>query len=612
MKRKTNDFLTWRKTFTGNNSLFCSMRKVLFLVLGISLNLALSAQNDTNTVRELHKKIRVFQTNDQIDSIAFYEQKALEISKAINYEFGITHALTTFGLIYRIKGDYAKALDNFFKALAIYEKKKDKTYILVQITNIAAVYYFQADNKKAKKYYLQAIALSREIGDERIESDNLCNLAAVYNDEGDYANSEKCLNEALKIDRETHNEIGVIHELVDLGNLYISKGEYEKALVFAKEALELSWKNDYKNIVPTCYKIMGTASFELKNNKDAEHYYLKALDAVLKFHDMNEKMQIEGSVSDFYEATNRPDKALVHFKNHIQYRDSMYNEENTRKLVETEMNYEFDKKQAAIKYENDKLVYQLEADNTLHKQWRLFFIVVIVLTLVVLFFMQRAYNNKRKLAVLLAQEDQRKDVLLQEVHHRINNNLQIISSLLTLQANTADNEKLTEYLVQSQNRIQSLSAMHELLYDTNSPLEINMKDYLHKVLNFHRDVAGSMPIPVSIEEEVASVFFPTKLAVPVALIINELVTNSLKYAFAEKENGRVKVTLQENPGENNWMVTVSDNGKGLPAEGGGRKDSLGLKLVNIMTRQIKGTFLSKNEQGAFFSLIFSLVKKRES
>ena len=137
-----------------------------------------------------------------------------------------------------------------------------------------------------------------------------------------------------------------------------------------------------------------------------------------------------------------------------------------------------------------------------------------------------------------------------------------------------------------------------------------MKDYLHKVLDFHRDVAGAMPIPVTIEEDVASVFFPTKLAVPVALIINELVTNSLKYAFAEKENGCVKVTLQENPGENNWIVTVSDNGKGLPVEGG-RKDSLGLKLVNIMARQIKGTFLSKNDQGAFFSLIFNRVKKRE-
>jgi two-component sensor histidine kinase len=600
-----------RRFFRRYNFLFCSMRKLLLLLCFIGLGSALQAQNDTNAVLELHKKIRVFQLNDEIDSIAFYEAKAMAISEKINYEFGITHALTTFGLIYRIKGDYSKALNNFFKALAIYEKKKDKMHVLVQISNIAAVYYFQNDNAKAKKYYLEAIALSREIGDKRIESDNLCNLAAIYNDEGDYANSEKCLNGALEIDRAMDNKVGIIHALADLGNLSVSMGDYERALAFAKEALELSWKSDYDNVIPTCYKILGTASFHLKKNQDAENYYFKALGAAMKLHDMNDKMQIEGSISDFYEATGKPDKVLIHYKNYIAYRDSMYNEENTRKTVETEMNYEFDKKQAAIKYENDKLVYQLEADNQLHKQWRLFFIVAIGLTLVVLFFVKRAYDNKKKLAALLAAEDQRKDVLLQEVHHRINNNLQIISSLLTLQANNADNEKLTEYLVQSQNRIQSLSAMHELLYDTNSPLEINMKDYLHKVLDFHRDVAGSMPIPVSIEEEVESVFFPTKLAVPLALIINELVTNSLKYAFAGKEHGIVKVTLRENPQEMNWQVTVSDNGKGLPAEGAGRKDSLGLKLVNIMTRQIKGTFQAKNDHGAFFNLIFNLLKKRE-
>ncbi len=598
--------------FICRNLLFYSMNKMFLLFFFLGLGSSLRAQSDTNAVLELHKKIRVFQLNDEIDSIAFYEAKAMAISERINYEFGITHALTTFGLIHRIKGDYSKALNNFFKALAIYERKKDKMHILVQISNIAAVYYFQNDQKKAKKYYLQAIALSREIGDKRIESDNLCNLAAIYNDEGDYANSEKCLNEALVIDRAMDNHVGIIHALADLGNLSVSMRDYGRAQAFANEALELSWKSGYENVIPTCYKILGTASFKLNKHQDAEHYFLKALDAAMKLHDMNDKMQIEENLSELYEATGKPDKVLIHYKNFIAYRDSMYNEENTRKTVETEMNYEFDKKQAAIKYENDKLVYQLEADNRLHKQWRLFFIVAIVLTLVVLFFVKRAYDNKKKLAALLAAEDQRKDVLLQEVHHRINNNLQIISSLLTLQANNADNDKLTEYLVQSQNRIQSLSAMHELLYDTNSPLEINMKDYLHKVLDFHRDVAGSMPIPVSIEEEVESVYFPTKLAVPVALIINELVTNSLKYAFAGKESGMVKITLRENPQELNWQVTVSDNGKGLPAEGGGRKDSLGLKLVNIMTRQIKGTFQAKNADGAFFNLIFNLVKKKET
>ena len=114
----------------------------------------------------------------------------------------------------------------------------------------------------------------------------------------------------------------------------------------------------------------------------------------------------------------------------------------------------------------------------------------------------------------------------------------------------------------------------------------------------------------NIEEDMESVKFPTKLAVPIALIVNELVTNSLKYAFTNKESGHIKISLRKNPEADNWTIIVRDNGKGLPEESQKRKDSLGLKLVNIMTRQIGGIFETKNEDGAYFSLIFNLVKKK--
>ncbi|MES2132733.1 MAG: tetratricopeptide repeat protein [Bacteroidota bacterium] len=585
------------------------MRNLAFLwIFFIVFLFSGKAQNDTNTVIALHNKIKVFQESDQVDSIWLYENKALAISEKIHYEYGIAHALSTFGVIYRIRGDYPKSLENFFKALTIYEKTHNQYRILVQLSGIAAVYYFQNDLKKAKKYYLDAIALSRFIGDKRIESDNLCNLAGIYNDIGDFANAEKCLNEALKIDQSMKNDVGIAHVLVDLGQLHLGTKEYEKTLSFAREALALCEKIEYGDIIPTCYNLLGEASFGLKKNKDAEEYYLKALNTSKAFHDMNEKMQIENNLSHFYSTVGNADKAFIHFKTYILYKDSMYNEESTKKSVETEMNYEFNKKQAALKYENDKIVYQLEADNRLHKQWRLFFIVIILLALIGLFFGKRAYDNKKKLAVMLAAKDQRKDILLQEVHHRINNNLQIISSLLTLQANNAENEKLTEYLVQSQNRIQSLSALHELLYDTNSPLDINMKDYISRVLDFHREVAGSMSVRIDIQEEIESVNLPTKLAVPIALIINELVTNSLKYAFTDKADGIIKVTLKKMQNTHSWEVIVRDNGIGMPSESEKRKESLGLKLVNIMTKQIKGTFLSGNDGGAFSTLVFDMVK----
>jgi two-component system, sensor histidine kinase PdtaS len=238
---------------------------------------------------------------------------------------------------------------------------------------------------------------------------------------------------------------------------------------------------------------------------------------------------------------------------------------------------------------------------------RLFFGIFIVLAAVGLFFAWRAYSNKKKVAEFMASENHRKEVLLEEVNHRINNNLQIISSLLSLQANSADDERLKDYLQQSQNRIQSLASLHELLFMNDSSLKINMRDYLEKVLVYHKDILSTLQGKVRLELNVANDQFPPQVAVPVALIVNELVTNSLKYAFADGKDGQLNVSLLHRSDHNeNWLLCVSDSGKGLPADDKFRKDSLGLRLVNLMTKQMKGVLTKSNSPGATFEITFRL------
>jgi two-component system, sensor histidine kinase PdtaS len=322
--------------------------------------------------------------------------------------------------------------------------------------------------------------------------------------------------------------------------------------------------------------------------------------------DINLVAQFEIIVSEFYKTVKNDKQELAHYKTFVSLRDSMYNEENLRASAAAELNYTFDKKEAATKFQNDKIIYKLEADNKLHKQQRWFLLIAIALVLGLLYVAKRAYDNKKTIAEFMSTESDRKEVLLQEVHHRINNNLQIISSLLTLQANSAENTKLQEYLLQSQNRIQSLSVLHELLYQNNSPLQVNMHEYITKVLDYHKDILSTLPANINIDIEVTSTNFATKIAVPVALIINELVTNSIKYAFANTTVGTITITLLPVTNEpNQWQLYVSDTGKGLPQDNEVRKDSLGLRLVTIMAKQIKGTLTKSNTPGATFSIVFS-------
>lgn len=551
-----------------------------------------------------------------------YFFRALELNRTTSDEMEEAVLLSHIASTYSLIGNYSESLLYSFKSLNKKEKLGDQGQIAAELNNIGAIYCDIRHYSKALLYMNRAKSISEKQNDKEsiaLYTGNvghcyqlLCDSAFEAGNAGlSLELQDKALGyyfSALRMSEEVSDLGNASVCLENIGIIYSNIYEYEKALPYLVKAFEIYQKLGLKAEQSYCLVMLGEAYRGMGRIRKAEESYSMAIRLATETRSNYYMMEANLGNSEFYEKTKRPEKALAYYKAYVANRDSVFNGEKTKALARTESDYEFEKKEAAIKFENAKTVYQLEAVNKRNQQWLLFSIVFILLILIVLFFVKRAYDNKKKLAALLAAEDQRKDVLLQEVHHRINNNLQIISSLLTLQANNADNEKLTEYLVQSQNRIQSLSAMHELLYDTNSPLEINMKDYLHKVLDFHRDVAGSMPIPVTIEEDVASVFFPTKLAVPVALIINELVTNSLKYAFAGRENGRVNVSLRENP-HAGWTVTVSDNGKGLPPEGAARKDSLGLKLVSIMTRQIKGTFQAKNDGGAFFSLIFSMLNK---
>jgi two-component sensor histidine kinase len=149
--------------------------------------------------------------------------------------------------------------------------------------------------------------------------------------------------------------------------------------------------------------------------------------------------------------------------------------------------------------------------------------------------------------------------------------------------------------------------MHELLYQNNSPLKINIHDYLNKVLDFQKDVVSTLPGKVEMITDVADENFPTGVSVPLALIVNELVTNSIKYAFANEESGFIKISLfRDEKSNDKWMLSVSDSGKGLPDNNEYRKNSLGLRLVKIMTQQIKGTLVTSNSPGATFEISFNL------
>jgi two-component sensor histidine kinase len=564
------------------------------------------SQNDSNTVITLQKKLEVFQNNNQLDSVLFYEKQVLIISTKINYKRGIAHALGSLGLVYKYKGDYSKALNYFFKSLADCEKLDDKLGSIINLGNIGTVYDAQGDFPKALDYYFKALKISESINDKHTTSIQYHNIANLYGNQAMISKSEEYHFKALAIDKSLNDKKGIATTLMDLGSLYSLNDSLQKSLTYYLEALSILEEIGNKVEIGTCLMNISAGYTDLRQKKKAEEYLLKTFSLSKEIDDVEFKESLEKMASQIYAEFDNYKEAFTHYENYIILRDSIFNELNTKQSMKAELDYEFDKKQAITKYENDKIIYRLESENKLHKQLRIFFIIYIILILGLLFFAKRAFDNKKRVADFMASENERKEMLLQEVHHRINNNLQIISSLLTLQANSVGDEKLNNYLMQSQNRIQSLSVLHELLYQNDSSLQININEYLNKVLDFHRDVLSPGSNKVDITLNITDVCFPTKTAVPLALIVNELVTNSIKYAFNAANNGQINISLLPIENEKNkWKLSVSDSGKGLPMDTNFRKDSLGLRLVTIMVKQIKGDLIKSNTPGATFEIFFN-------
>lgn len=195
-----------------------------------------------------------------------------------------------------------------------------------------------------------------------------------------------------------------------------------------------------------------------------------------------------------------------------------------------------------------------------------------------------------------------KEVLLQEVHHRVKNNLQVISSILSLQSNYVKDEKTLEILEESQNRIKSMSYIHETLYQTTDFSSIEFSNYLNTLAsNLIHSYSYSVSI-VKLVSDYDEIYLTIDQAIPCGLIVNELVSNAMKYAF-EGKNGEVYLSIKESKGK--IHLRVADNGKGLPKDFKYKEsDSLGLQLVYSLIDQLDASLELKADNGTDFLITF--------
>jgi len=196
-----------------------------------------------------------------------------------------------------------------------------------------------------------------------------------------------------------------------------------------------------------------------------------------------------------------------------------------------------------------------------------------------------------------------KEVLLKEIHHRVKNNMQVITSLLSLQSKTIKDEQALSVFQDSQNRVKSMALIHETLYQSKDLSRINFAEYLQKLVAHVSRSYRIRPEAVKINIDVDDVSLPIDTAVPCGLIINELASNSLKYAFPADTRGEVNIAFERADAQ--YVLRVSDTGVGLPSDFDPEMGkSLGMKLVRMLTGQLCGELECRNGVGTTFEIRF--------
>jgi len=216
----------------------------------------------------------------------------------------------------------------------------------------------------------------------------------------------------------------------------------------------------------------------------------------------------------------------------------------------------------------------------------------------------RIRNENRIMASL-----HEKEVLIKELHHRVKNNMQVVSSLLALQSRKVDDERYRKYFEESQNRIHAMAMVHEKLYHSEDMARVDFSEYIRELTRHLFYTYNINRQAIRLHLDVGEIYLGIDTAIPCAMIINELVSNSLEHAFTGGREGNLTVQLQRND-EGMHTLTVSDDGVGIPEDFTiGNLQTLGMQIIQSLTRQIRGTLEMSGKGGTHVTVIFNGIPR---
>ncbi len=538
----------------------------------------------------------------ELDSCLKYTRAILRISKEIDPPYKQYIFYNKLGVDYLKKGYTDLAIKEMLASLRIANTIPDNDFDTYNITmNTAIAYGYFKDYEQALHHQAIANELANKMENPASIIFSSLTMAASLLELERYDEAKERLG---KFDRhlEKYPDIAknfLVTYHMNKANYNEYTGNYKDVVLDYKKILTLSKARD--DIHGMMIFHLDLAHFYIDQNEivNAQNQIDKAAKIQLKIKDMLSEKDIYQLQAKVDSLKGDHESYIKNLWAYLRLKDSIASENTANTIAQLNIAYETERKDNEIALLNtENSVKEANKAKMRLVQIGLGILALLLLVLAVVYY--KGYKNKKKSLAIIQHKNNENKLLVKETHHRVKNNLQIISSLLTAQTSKfPDDKKVMKVVKESQNRIKSLAIIHEELYQNNKITSVNARYYFNRLLENVRISYDSPAKNITIDKKLQDVELKMSMAVPLGLILNELLTNSYKYAFENRKQGRILVTFEKT--ENAYSLFIADNGNGFP-EVQEDKYSFGLKLVEGLTEQFDGYFSRTGDNGSQFKI----------
>lgn len=520
-----------------------------------------------------------------LDSSYHNVSKAIRIYEQLNQKEKIGELLLTKAIIYYSQDEYIKSIETVFDAVDHFEGEDQNKQMAFAYLQIGSTYLYINYLDEAEEYYELAgnyfLKLEDTLGHAICQS----NLGLIEFERHNYENAIALLKKAQIHILKSKRQIMIAFAYQAIGECYVELGELDSALHYTGLSFSIDKKLQYNFGVTKDYYLL--AKIKQKSNQlDSALIYANHS---LKLLELEEDLEIEYDLSlllaDLYQELNEIEKSNFFLRRRIEVMDSLKAENdyiNQLSLVEKD---KLKDAEYALNIAQEKESLNLKKNEL---QTDIILLLIILLTgifsgSIFLFITNR---SNKTLNQELTRELNKNQSLIMEIHHRVKNNLQIVASMLNMQAKYVDNEKMKEILAECRARIKSMGLIHESLYKDERNEAPLFNEYVKQLIPLLVETYQIDESKIILKMDVEEFRLSIDESIPCGLLINEVISNSLKHAFPKDSNGQILIKMSIS--DNRAKLRISDNGIGLSKNfDASKQNTFGFLLIHTLADQLE-------------------------